>query len=414
MSSRIRLIELGLLLAATWPCATSERIPDALFAPVHAHAATQGTTGVPRLDREARLALLDRWNRLSPERQASVRRRFEQFQDLTAEQREILALRTGQLKQRANALYDLLTPEERQRIDRLAPERKDEILLALAREEEQAQTMRLREKLAAPLREGLDDATPEGRRLFLQQLHERQEIFLGRALRRLGLALGLEEPVIDALEELPLEERKLEFLALAKEVSVESIVRSALPPGLTPWRWERMRELPPEEFFAVVLRLRDRHPGFGPLDINPGDINPGDVDSGNVDRGDTDPADEVPAQAESPARDGAPRESHRAGSLRAIMRSIRTAAQLDESDLLGLAALSPQERRSAVTRLRRERVLSLLRTEELRSPERIDELETQSDEWFLQTLRELTRPPADPRQAPPVLKELRDRLEQRG
>ena len=406
-----RCFDLGLVLLLAFGAgrkANSDRVPDRVPVEVHAMARQEPSPPVSPpaspLDEDSRKALLERWNRLTPEKQARVRERFERFRDLTVEQREILTDHARHLQRRARALYDLLTLEERERLDRLGPEKKREIMLAMANQEEQAQHQRLRQGLASNLRDRLEGEPPKTRRSFLNELHRRREIHLGNALRRLGQALGLEEAALDALDELPIEERKAQFLALAKELSIEGIARSELPPGLTPWRWERMRELPPEQFFAAVLSLRDRSPDFVPF----GAFGPGTARGGSSAQPGTGGDSATPAPADRYSH-----RSRRSDGIRAIMRSIRAAARLDPSDMIELASLSPEERRTQVMKLRRQRVIDFMRRRELLPPERIDELEAQSDEWFMNTTRELSRPPASWREAPAILRELRAHLERR-
>lgn len=337
---------------------------------------------VEPLDGESRQALLERWNRLTPDVQQRLRLRFERFRSLAPDERAALALRTRRIQARAEVYYDLFSAEERERLDRLSPEKRREILLSLATEEEEEQALRLRQNLPPELAESIADQRPERRREMLAELRRRQEEKLGPAIERFGVELGLQPQVIQRLQLLPFEQRKRKFLELAKDLSTEHIASRELPPGLSAFRWERMKALEPEEFFGVLMRLRARHPD---LDCLP--------------------------------KRGGPRQHGREGGheMYEAMARLRALGRPSEAELLELALLTPAEREAEVVRRRRSRVLAYLREEELLSAERIDQLERLDDEEFGQMLRQLSRPPRLPGHFPAPLEELRERcLRRRG
>jgi len=334
-----------------------------------------------QVDAGERAALLERWNRLTPEVQERMRARFDRYKALPDEERQALATRTRRIQARAQLFYELFSTEERARLDRLTPEKKREILIALATEEEEEQAVRLRDTLPPELAEKVSEPRPEHRRAILDELRRRQEEQLGPAIERFGLELGMPPEDIAALTTLPLEERKQKFLELAKALSTEQIAGRELPPGLSAFRWERMKTFEPEEFFAVIMRLRAVHPEVGLLPREQG---------------------------------AAPRERVAHEELRQTMARIRAAGRLTEEDLLDLAPLSPEDRHAEQARLQRARISSLLRKEELLSTERLDELDAMNDELFFAFVHELSTPPRAPQQLASPAEEMRERLERRA
>ncbi len=334
-----------------------------------------------RLDTQSREALLARWNRLTPEEQSRMRERFERYQALSPEDQEALAARTRRIQARADIFYELFTSEERARLDRLTPEKKRAILITLSTEEEEEQASRVRATLPPELAEKLAEREPERRRAILDDLRRRQEEKLGPAIARLGLELGIDPKEIARLELLPFDQRKKKFFELAKELSTQHIASRELSAGLTAFRWEIMKQLEPEEFFAALLRLRAKHPELG----------------------------WIPRRGPLPPGRLGPSEE-----LRAAMLRIRAAGRIDEAELIELAPLSSEERRAEQTRRRRERVVECVRAQDWLSAETIEDLEQASDERFLVILRELTTPPRSLAHLPGPLAELRERLQSRA
>jgi hypothetical protein len=376
----VKLLALVVLLVGALPAAIGPTFDDVRAAGPGSVQELDSARGA-QLDEGARAALLERWNRLTPDVQARMRARFDRYQALSDEDQQALAARTRRIQARAELYYTLFSPEERARLDRLTPEKKREILIALATEEEEEQAVRLRGSLPPELAVTVGEARPEHRRAILDELKRRQEEQLGPAIERFGLELGMDAKVVDRLKRLPIDQRKRKFLELAKTLSTEHITERELPPGLTASRWEIMRELEPEEFFAALMRLRAVHPEVAWL--------PGDERA-------------------------APREHGPYEELRQTMARIRAAGRLSEEDLLGLTSLPPDERRAEQTRMRRERGTALLRAEDLLSSARLDELEAMSDEAYFDFVRELTTPPRAPAQLSPVVEEMRERLETRS
>jgi hypothetical protein len=296
----VKLLALVVLLVGALPAAIGPSFDD-VRAAGPAQVEELAPAGGAQLDESARAALLERWNRLTPDVQARMRARFDRYQALPDEEQRALAARTRRIQARAELFYTLFSTEERARLDRLTPEKKREILIALATEEEEDQAVRLRDTLPPELAATVGEARPEHRRAILDELNRRQEEQLGPAIERFGLVLGMDPKIVDRLKRLPIDQRKRKFLELAKTLSTEHIAERELPPGLTASRWDRMKELEPEGFFLEMMRLRAVHPEVLWL--------PADLQA-------------------------APRERGAHEELRQTMARIRAAARLSEEDLL--------------------------------------------------------------------------------
>jgi hypothetical protein len=301
------------------------------------------------------LSARERWARLSPEEQARIRSRFERLQRMSADERAELEQRSRRRAEQRTRLLASLAPEERDRLLRQPPERREALLREMAEAERRDHGRRIAQKLPEELRESLRRAGPEERARRLEVFkRDAREHLSRRAVEGLAGALGYGEREIARLERLPLEERMRTVLSLRKQLTARELEASGLPPGLTRERWESLEALPPEEYLRELWRLH-RRGVLGPV--------PGlEVEQGG-DR--------------LRARD------------REALRAIGQALHAPPRDFVEFSDLEPTERRAAIERRLRERVEGLLASRGLLTAEELAPLSGLSDRDYLDGVRDL-------------------------
>ena len=336
------LTKLGLYLCG-WLALIGLAVSD--DAPRDVRAGQSGVEG-PNVELSARA----RWERLSPEQQARIRQRYERLQRMTAEERAELERRSNRLRRQRQRLVESLSEEERARLMRQPPERREQLLNEMVEAERRDRGRRIEEKLPEHIREYLKNAPPEQRLKRLAQFkRDAREHISKRAVENLAAALGYGPAEIARLERLPQEERMATVLRLRKQLSAQQLAADGLPPDFTRERWEQLEALPPEDYFRELWDLRQRGELSG-----------------------------VPALERS-AREERER-------LRALSKALHARPQM----YVELSDLSPAERRAEIDRRRRERVTRLLEEHQMLSPEQLAALRELPDAQFFGRMRALT------------------------
>jgi len=344
---------LALALVA-WLSLLGAFLPDA---PPDVHAQTRGSVS-SSMDARAR------WESLSAEERTQVQRRFEQLQRMDSTERERLARRAERWKREEGRVLARLSERDQKRLMRHAPEKRQQLIAEMVRNEQRDAGLRLEAKLPAKTREWLANAPPEQRRKRLEQFRRQtREKISARAVEELVMALGMGEKEIARLERLPIEERMGHVLRLRKELMHKQVSEDGLPEGLTRDRWDALEALPPEEYFIEVLRLR-REGLFA--DVRP------------------------VGTRERPER---ARKS-------ALSRDLRRALHIDPEELLGMGDLSHAERRSRIGALRRERVVSVLRRRDVLDEAQIERLGDLSDRELVSRVRAVVNEGGGPGRRP--------------
>lgn len=230
--------------------------------------------GLERLSPQELEGARRRWEALDPESREQLAERFQRFRAMDESARRELHERAQNLERIERHLCRRLTPDEQERLDRLAPAQRAEVLRELVRGELESQGQRLVSHLPVELRERLERADGEGRLRYFQQfkahVHERMS---ADAVRSLGHELGLPREEVRALLELPGPARVEAALELGKRLGRRQVEHRGLPHGLTLERWREIEALPPAEFHEAFTRhcggLRGPEPrreGSGSLD----------------------------------------------------------------------------------------------------------------------------------------------------
>jgi hypothetical protein len=113
-----------------------------------------------------------RWEQLSPEEQALLRERFQQFEGLDPAQRDELLRRHARLRAEQERVLARLPEDARQRLATLDPERRRQVLLDLAHAELLRRGARLRARLPQEMVERLEQAPPQERRALMRDYLE--------------------------------------------------------------------------------------------------------------------------------------------------------------------------------------------------------------------------------------------------
>jgi len=295
-----------------------------------------------------------RWERLSPEQQARIRKRYESLQKMSSDERAELERRSKRLRKQRERLLKSLSEEERKRLMIQPAERREQLLNEMVEASRRDQGRRIEEKLPQHFREFLQTAPPEQRLKRLQQFkNDTRETLSKRAVENLAAALGYGPAEIARLERLPQEERMATVLRLRKQLTAQQVAADGLPPDFTRERWEALEALPPEEYFREVWSLRQRGELSG-----------------------------VPALERS-ARDS--REE------REQLRELNKALHANPRLYVELSELSPKERRTEIDRRRRARVTELLEQSEMLNADQLAALRELPDTQFFGRIRAMTR-----------------------
>jgi hypothetical protein len=190
-----------------------------------------------------------RWQSLSEEDRRAMRARFEEFRRLPQQEQERLRERSRSLGDLRRRVEESLPPDVAERLRALPPRERFEAIREALEEQVGERRDILRQLLP---REAMDRLiglpSPERQRLIRQLLGEQW----GRwAERRLSPS---EQARVRAL---PPAERRAELLRLGKERAVADLeAKPDLFGRMSREQWERMKALPPRQFFAQLAFVR--------------------------------------------------------------------------------------------------------------------------------------------------------------
>lgn len=282
-----------------------------------------------------------RFEALDPRQRQQLRARYERFRSLPPAARRELAERLGRLEKARRRVRRFLPPELSERLDTLPAEQRESVLQDIVESHLIEKGQRLSRKLPMSFRERLAGADTAERLRFFAEFKDNTRQRLSRAaLRFLGRRLHLSGEDLERLETLPLEVQVQRALELRQRLARRHAQDGGLPEGLTVEAWERIAQLPPEEFHEAFERLR----------------------------------------AEQPARrnrrgggEGSGREtSTPIEKRRAIAAELREALHIDPALWVENAARPRRERRDLVYGSRAERVLALVEQRALLPPQQIE------------------------------------------
>lgn len=301
---------------------------------------------VPAQDRpldEARA----RWEQLTPEQREQMRERFERFRQMPPEHREAMEDRARFLREAMRRAEERLSPEDRARVAALAPALRVEVLRDLAMLEGRDRGARIHGALPEAWRERLERVPAEERARVLGEMQQKM-----REQRR----QDPRPPGPDARER----------------------GQDTREPG--PGARERGRERPPEPLASRLRKL-----GFSPEEVARLEALPESDRRREIDR----------LRPRAPGADG-PRRGPPPPESTPARRRLMEAARPRSSDILRLADRPTHERRELIAKVVRERVVQVLRTEQLATQQEIDALEKLSLEDFRRVLREKFALPGGP------------------
>ena len=163
----------------------------------------------------------ERWERMSLQERAEMRRRFRALERMDAGERRELERRAQKVRELEQQARDRLPEDVRTQLEVLGPGKRREIVRELTQQEVDRRGRDLLGRLPPELRERLEGASPEERRRILREIRARRGgPGMGRALDHLGERLGLPAAEIERLKSLPPGEREralLDLHARAKE-----------------------------------------------------------------------------------------------------------------------------------------------------------------------------------------------------
>jgi hypothetical protein len=319
-----------------------------------------------------------RWEALSVDEQARLRKRFERLQQLDEGERTELARRAKRWKAEEERVLRRLSQRDKLRLMQHPPQKRKQLIEEMVRSERRDEGHRIEAKLPRKTREWLVDAPPEQRRKRLEQFkNDTRERISARAVRELIAALGMGEKEIQRLEQLPIDERMSHVLRLRKQLTAQQLEADGLPSGFMPEQWEALGALPPEEYFHEILRLRHE-----------GELR------------------DLPPIGEAERRDPRP--------TRELARDLRRGLHVRPEELLELAHLGDEERSAEIDRRRRTRLLMVLRRHAALSETQIDALAHLGDRELFTRVRAFANgwseeaAPPEPVQSPPISPAVRD------
>lgn len=299
-----------------------------------------------------------RWERLSPDEKEQMRERYERYRALSEDERRALADRARRMREDREELHRRLPAEAREKLSKLPPEKRREVMHELFENEAREKGARIREKMPESWIERLEKAPPEERARFLNEFQKkaRQRVSY-MALDKIGAKLELPKEEIERLKALPLEERSQAILDLRKRLSTRDAAQFGLPEGITQDQWDQWQALPPEQFFETMQRYRCEQ------------------ESRNGRR--------EPTEAEKAAQ----RDQAR------LWMALGEALRPRPEDVIQSLDLPSTERRKQAAVRRRDRVLGVLVDHQLVSVERLDELRVMPEREFMEAMKDVLPPP---------------------
>lgn len=299
-----------------------------------------------------------RWERLSPDEKEQMRERYERYRALSEDERRALADRARRMREEREELHQRLPAEAREKLSKLPPEQRREVMHELFENEAREKGARIREKMPESWIERLEKAPPEERARFLNEFQKkaRQRVSY-MALDKIGAKLDLPKEEIERLKALPLEERSQAILDLRKRLSTRDAAQFGLPEGITQDQWDQWQALPPEQFFETMQRYRCEQ------------------ESRN---GRREPSDAEKAAQRDQAR---------------LWMALGEALRPRPEDVIQSLDLPSAERRKQAAVRRRDRVLGVLVDHQLVSVERLQELRVMPEREFMEAMKDVLPPP---------------------
>lgn len=294
----------------------------------------------------------ERWEALSPEQRVRLKERYERFQQLDEKERQALRKRAQELKKAENRILNAMSPKARARLMQQPEEQRRQLLTEMVDAERRSKGRRIEVMLPDDLRRELTRATPEERRVGLEKfkLETRERLSL-KIVEETARALGHGQKEINRCMQLPMDERMGKVLEYRKQLTAQQVEESGLPLGWTRERWEKLDSLPPREYFAEIMRLRDAGEFSTP---------------GRPERAE-------PTVADPPQTAG---------------QRLQQLLKVNPQERLDLSHLSPEERTQELDRRRRERAMKMIREEQLITEKQAGILDAMTDgEFFVQVRR---------------------------
>ena len=335
------------------------------------HPAGQRPEGRDGYSKEA---MLERWNLLSPEEKERMQARYRALQKVEPGRRAEILSEAQRLKRLEERIQADLSEEERQTLESLNGPLRRQLIREMVFEEAREEGRSLIDKLEPSQRELFRSATPEQRALYMSRLRLQQEKRLGSALRRLAEELGLALERVDALRDMPLEERHDALLELIKQGITERIEAQGLRGDIPDGAWRRLQTMDPGDFIHVMKRLRLKYPQLWPEGA----------------QGDS--ALDWPGTGATGPGAGAGPDSRAALESLARHRLI-DALRPRAADRLKFARMTPAEREAALAEQGRRAALGVLENLEALEPRRLEDLRRLSTRDFFERIREHFRLP---------------------
>ena len=312
-----------------------------------------------------------RWERLTPAEKERLRERYDSYRSLSEEDRRNLANRARRLRDDAQRVQSSLPPETREKMQKLDPEKRREVMKDIVAGEAREKGARIREKMPEAWIERLEKARPEDRGRFLAEFqHKARERVALAAIDKIGKRLELPKLEIERLQKLPGAERAVAVLELKNKLSTKDAAEFGLPGGITAEQWEEWQKLPPEQFFEAMQRLRHERQVR--------------ADEANSAR---------PSEAASQTETLSPERLHAA-------KSVLEALRLRPEDIVELADLPQPQREARILEKRRERVLGALAQTGFATADQLAELRRLPEASFVRAVRDLLPPIGAGRTAP--------------
>lgn len=303
-------------------------------------------------------AARQRWERLTPAEKERLRERYESYRNLSEEDRRSLANRARRLSDDAKRVQSALPQETREKMQKLDPEKRREVMKDIVAGEAREKGARIREKMPEEWIDRLEKARPEDRARFLAEFqHKARERVALAALDKIGKRLDMPKPEIERLQKLPEAERATALLELKKKLSTKDAAEFGLPAGITAEQWEQWQQLPPEQFFEALQRLRHER------QLRAEESN-----------------------AKKVSETTATNERLRAAKL--VLEALRSRPE----DVVEFADVPQPQRRLRILEKRRARVLEALSTADFATPQQRVELRGMPEAEFTRAVRELLPP----------------------
>jgi hypothetical protein len=408
MRSLVQL-RIGLALAAVL-CVLAHATPAARSVDQRTSRGESAAT-TPTLE-----AARQRWERLTPEEKVRARERYEKYLSLSESERAELAERAQRLKESSARVQRELSPEQREKLSTLEPEKRHELIGELVEGEAKEKGQRIREMLPDNVLKRLEAARPEDRARYLNDFKIKQRRRVARyAIDQFGKRLALPAEEVERLKNLPEDDRAQAVLELRKQLNEQEAAAFGLPPGISQREWDAWEKLSPEEFFEVMQRyqhMRAAHaavadptrdaatpttggkPAVEPpangdkpaVETRNGVPTNGAPTSGSMDSKSTS---RDPGHSQGVAAETAREESRPSPAKLQALHELSEARRVRPSDLLDLAHLSKSERALRIDHGRRERCLAAIRKGSLLPAERIEQLAKAPDPVFFETVRRI-------------------------